>query len=570
MNSEELYNLLKSICNNDLDQVIMSCHEKKLNGPFVPSPLNLALRVTSINPKIIQTLLDHGLLPSSEDIAIYHTLSDAVKDTLPKLTKFPLRSSSIFLSSIVDWVQKTSISAKNFVWLYEINFNKKNTHLARYLMSICPTLNTAEKEILLTIAARIGDSELFQTLLLNDLELNPQKTPTQFRTSALYRHPDIVKILLQDGRIDPAINNNEPLCNSITAHRLEVVKLLLTDKRVDPTANNYKAFQEAVRIGNIEIFKVLALNKHHYINLAYNNNLILNTALIDGHFDIVKFLLKNVDVIKTLGPNDYAQIIDIAINKANFDPIKTILKSKHITPSELYSHIPSYHFISQFKQHPEYLKLFLAFATKEERPTLTRIADALPLTPQLMQEITWLHSLVNAETSLQKRLFKQLKSETGITLNTQHYLRCAELLYKAQDKEEFSQELTTLLLKEDIIQPFKTMLTPLIKTFYPLIATAKNALNDSTYDLPTTLPIISVTLFPQVKVNVTKELFKTLQEHLLSSSKGLNSKKAFEDLVNTQAKEIFQTLALRLYQSKDASKSWVQTIQTSPSSRSIG
>lgn len=553
-----LYLLLEAISHNNLKEVVKLCEQinlKNLKDSFIPNPLNLALRVASINPEIVQTLLKHSMQPSSEDMEIYATLPDTIKQSLPQLPDIPLRS-----NSTIDWFQKVSLTVKDFVRLYETNYKKGAISLARYLVSMFPKMSKAEKESLLVIAATLGDAEFFETLL-NDPEINPERPYLLYRTDEFYRHPNIVEILLKNGRVNPAIFSNEPLYKAVTARRLAVVKLLLKDKRV--TSDIYSACHSAIVYGHTEIVKAFF---EHNIDFSSWDKQYLDTAVKYSHFDIAKFLLKETDVIKKLHPLHCFQIIDLAITKSDLDFIKARLENEDlISNTEL---LP--HGFNKFKQHPECLKLFLACTPKEAQPDLPEEFTSA----HLPQEIAWLRSLFNKEAiSLQKRLFNQLQSTTGITLNTKHYLTCAELLYTSQNKEEFSKKLTEYLLKDkEVTRLLKDNLCQFVKAFYPLVATSKQLSKEhpSNPTIPPHLPLImAATLFPKMPEPLIKGLLKTWQKFLIAPLENHASplKAAFEELVIAQTKESLQRFATSLYQSKITSPSWVETIQTTSASK---
>jgi len=70
-------------------------------------------------------------------------------------------------------------------------------------------------------------------------------------------HLVVVKLLLQDPRVNPSANNNYAIQLASQNGRLEVVKLLLQDPRVNPSANNNYAIQLTSQNGRLEAVKLL-------------------------------------------------------------------------------------------------------------------------------------------------------------------------------------------------------------------------------------------------------------------------------------------------------------------------
>jgi ankyrin repeat protein len=77
------------------------------------------------------------------------------------------------------------------------------------------------------------------------------------RWAASNYHIKVVEILLQDGRADPTIDNNQILTNTATYGDVKMLKLLLQDGRADPTVGNNYAIKHASFMGYTEIVSLL-------------------------------------------------------------------------------------------------------------------------------------------------------------------------------------------------------------------------------------------------------------------------------------------------------------------------
>ena len=72
-----------------------------------------------------------------------------------------------------------------------------------------------------------------------------------------YGHVEVVKLLLNDPRVDPSADNNDTIRWASLFGNVEVVKLLLNDPRVDPSADNNDAICLASNNRPFEVFKLL-------------------------------------------------------------------------------------------------------------------------------------------------------------------------------------------------------------------------------------------------------------------------------------------------------------------------
>jgi len=76
-----------------------------------------------------------------------------------------------------------------------------------------------------------------------------------------------------------------------------VVKLLLEDKRINPADRYNWAIQLASRYGHYNVVKLLS--KDNRVNPADENNLAILSASANGHYNVVKLLLGDKKVINS-------------------------------------------------------------------------------------------------------------------------------------------------------------------------------------------------------------------------------------------------------------------------------
>ena len=94
--------------------------------------------------------------------------------------------------------------------------------------------------------------------LLQDDRIDPAvNNNLAFQRACLYGYKEVVQLLLDDGRADPATYNNWPVQWASKSGHKEVVQLLLDDIRVDPAADNNLAIRWASQSGHKEIVQLL-------------------------------------------------------------------------------------------------------------------------------------------------------------------------------------------------------------------------------------------------------------------------------------------------------------------------
>ncbi|KAI9334925.1 ankyrin repeat-containing domain protein [Obelidium mucronatum] len=101
---------------------------------------------------------------------------------------------------------------------------------------------------------------------------------------------EVVDLLLRDGRMDPSGNENAPVIGAVENGSLELVRLLLADPRVDPSGNGNEAIHIAVVSGKLELVNELLLDERVDPETATWQP-AMHWAAIGGHVSIMKRLL---------------------------------------------------------------------------------------------------------------------------------------------------------------------------------------------------------------------------------------------------------------------------------------
>ena len=162
----------------------------------------------------------------------------------------------------------------------------------------------------------------------------------------------VVRLLLQDKRVDPTVNNNDALRVASRNGHLEVVKLLLQDKRVDPSANNNGAIGFASEYGHLEVVKLLLQDKKVYPSAV--DNYAIRWASLNGHLEVVKFLLLD----KRVDPSDRNNFaIREASKNGHLEVVKILLQDERVDPSDDNNYAIRY---ASRNGHQQVLKLLLS------------------------------------------------------------------------------------------------------------------------------------------------------------------------------------------------------------------
>jgi len=87
---------------------------------------------------------------------------------------------------------------------------------------------------------------------------------------------EIIKLLLDDGRVDPSAWNNKAIHYCSVSNNLAIVRLLLNDPRVDINKCGNSIITTAVKSGNPGIVKEIL--KYPQVDPSINDNMLLKTA----------------------------------------------------------------------------------------------------------------------------------------------------------------------------------------------------------------------------------------------------------------------------------------------------
>lgn len=204
-----------------------------------------------------------------------------------------------------------------------------------------------------------GDNALISALggKIKEISVNAHTVNRENYIDENERIP-IVKLLLEDKRIDPSVANNTPiwiastrgfsqilrllLNNSITdpsdqnnapifyaaAHGHPInVEILMNDSRVDSSAQNNVAHKYAAANGYLDVIKLL--QKDPRVDPAASDNVSFKIAAAYNHVEIVEFLLRDLRVNPS-AQNNFA--FGIAVGKNNWKVVEILLQDQRIDP----------------------------------------------------------------------------------------------------------------------------------------------------------------------------------------------------------------------------------------------
>lgn len=169
-------------------------------------------------------------------------------------------------------------------------------------------------------------------ILLTDPDTNTNKINDWVQLALVLRELDTVKLLLEDPRVDPTLNDSKILLIAADLGYTEIVTLLLTKHQVDPAAQNNAAIKSAASQGHTGVLALLLADKR--VNPAAENNVSIQLASENGHTNIVALLLADKrakpDVDGFIACNVFNGRIDTVVNTF----LAQCLINKQVNPAE--------------------------------------------------------------------------------------------------------------------------------------------------------------------------------------------------------------------------------------------
>lgn len=148
---------------------------------------------------------------------------------------------------------------------------------------------SADNNFAINVVTEYGHTEVVALLLKN-----PRVNPAARSNSAIVKaaqndHDEIVKLLLADPRVDPSVNNNTVIISAAHNGRTKVVELLLKDPRVDPRVEANYCIRIASRNGHVGVVKLL-LKDSRVDLMEVGNSVIICAALYERELVMITLL----------------------------------------------------------------------------------------------------------------------------------------------------------------------------------------------------------------------------------------------------------------------------------------
>lgn len=304
---------------------------------------------------IIENLLRAAIYIDYEDLLYYMMPIWVNQKSFPNLSKLP---NEIILQALCFY-------KKNIITLFQIRRELRQLadHIYNYITSVesgsgwgityavkfgyarvvqellkQPDIPFLSYNSLLTVAAMKGHVEIVN-LLLNDPRVDPAAGDNiAIQKAASSGHVQVVDLLLNDPRVDPAAEDDYAIQRAAAKGHVEVVKLLLTDpraiNRVNPAAEYNEAITSAAREGRAQVVELLMNDPLNRVDPAANNNQALQYAVYWGHPEVVQVLLN--DPLKRVDPSsDENKAIKTAASLGHTQIVELLLKSRKTDPEAI-------------------------------------------------------------------------------------------------------------------------------------------------------------------------------------------------------------------------------------------
>ncbi|KAI8891857.1 hypothetical protein BC833DRAFT_613161 [Globomyces pollinis-pini] len=129
-------------------------------------------------------------------------------------------------------------------------------------------------------------------LILNDPRFEFSKIPEGFSLFDCVNDPNHLKVLLSDARLDPTQNDNGCFIRLVHSLNIQCVKLLMKDSRIDPCCRNHMAIKwTSCKEYGDQILDVILQDQR--VDPSINNNEPLFLACSNGRYKSVRLLVNH-------------------------------------------------------------------------------------------------------------------------------------------------------------------------------------------------------------------------------------------------------------------------------------
>lgn len=146
-------------------------------------------------------------------------------------------------------------------------------------------------------------------------------------------HVEIVKLLLEDPRVDPSIDHNTPIEYASYSGHSEVVKLLLSDPRVDPSDRDNFIISHTCKRGHLEVIKLLLEDPR--VDPSDRDNSPIEAGVIRGYYEIVKLLIEDPRVNVTQEEIDKFISLSSSHKEGNWIKVTELLSNYRVNVTSI-------------------------------------------------------------------------------------------------------------------------------------------------------------------------------------------------------------------------------------------
>lgn len=202
-------------------------------------------------------------------------------EVMRRIIAYPCYNPAFNDNYAVRWAASTP-----FVWVNKKKHNQE--YILDRLLADVRVDPSVDDNVAINIAAHMGYTSVVAKLLAHprighDLD-------TALWRAAYRGHAEIVKMLLEDGRANPAAYNNKALDLALTIGNVECITLLLDDGRADPTFKKF-FLKAAILSGKVDAVHLLIYD-NRVRRVLKNEDLDEGICLAQrkGYFDIADLL----------------------------------------------------------------------------------------------------------------------------------------------------------------------------------------------------------------------------------------------------------------------------------------
>ena len=296
------------------------------------------------NIDVFSFLLNEVKFNHSKSISLY--VEEAVEKGSLDVLKLMIKEDSCIVSEDSPLILKSVKCPNDEMLPYLLRDNKVNHSLFsdKSLLEAIKLNDLSKVDILISsglltfsddyiIGSSISKDPDILKYLLKKTNIDPNKSDYYYDSPIVKAckigNEDIIKILINDDRVDPSVDNNEALLSAVSKKSVEIITLLLKDDRVTPSKNP-KILMEAIHRKDLEIFNLIS--EYDDIDFkgdsySYYFDKPLYASIVRGFIDAVDFLINN----KNLDPSIENNKLIIEANKKGEEEISQLLfKDKRV------------------------------------------------------------------------------------------------------------------------------------------------------------------------------------------------------------------------------------------------